>query len=435
MHSVKTWDPISAAAESMLTNIATSIGDGVQATMVSLNTFWMKIGKNPIAPAETVGPVTSDGFTYTYGGNTAANLLNGTTVSGEIPSLVKIMNWGFYFALIIAIVAIIALGIKIALNHRNGEPLLALGRIGIILLGAIILGIAAALITKIVPTGVTTGNSTVSLLRNSTSWLTIAIGIFSVIVGSIHIFLSQKAEGFVDLGKSLLRLLIVATLSLSIISTLSVAGDEFSEKIISYAADCDSGTQSCFGDKIGVMLMLHQTNSIAIMIMIIGGLLAILASLVQLMILIFRNAALVILAGVLPLTAAATNTELGKDIWRKAIGWIAAFLAFKPAAAIVYAAAFSMLNPADYDNDQIISMMQGLTLLILAPLMMPAMMKLFAPGGMSSGGSAMTAIGGLAVGAGVAAATGGAAAPAMAAGAQMGAQVGASAENTVGGQS
>lgn len=115
-------DPLNGIAMSMLANIAASIGDGVQATMVSLNTFWMKIGKNPIAPAETVGPVTSDGFTYTYGGNTAANLLNGTTVSGEIPSLVKIMNWGFYFALIIAIVAIIALGIKIALNHRRGEP-------------------------------------------------------------------------------------------------------------------------------------------------------------------------------------------------------------------------------------------------------------------------------------------------------------------------
>ena len=53
---------------------------------------------------------------------------------------------------------------------------------------------------------------------------------------------------------------------------------------------------------------------------------------------------LVILAGILPTTAAFTNTEMGRQWFQKAVGWTIAFILYKPAAAIVYSVAFLLMG-------------------------------------------------------------------------------------------
>lgn len=49
---------------------------------------------------------------------------------------------------------------------------------------------------------------------------------------------------------------------------------------------------------------------------------------------------IIILAGVLPLTAAGSTTEAGKATFYKTTAWLLAFVLYKPVAAIIYAAAF-----------------------------------------------------------------------------------------------
>ena len=76
------------------------------------------------------------------------------------------------------------------------------------------------------------------------------------------------------------------------------------------------------------------------------GLLAFFASLIQIALMVVRGGMLVILAGILPLSASATNTEWGRAWFKKCIAWLIAFILYKPAAAIVYATAFRLVGLA-----------------------------------------------------------------------------------------
>ena len=51
---------------------------------------------------------------------------------------------------------------------------------------------------------------------------------------------------------------------------------------------------------------------------------------------------LILLLGVLPIAAAATNTEMGRGWFKQIIAWLLAFILYKPVAAIVYATAIRL---------------------------------------------------------------------------------------------
>lgn len=81
------------------------------------------------------------------------------------------------------------------------------------------------------------------------------------------------------------------------------------------------------------------------------------------------------LAGTLPLSAAALSTPAGKAWFKRSVGWIIAFLLYKPAAALVYASAFSLTANAK----DLLSVLSGLMLILLSVFALPALMRLAVP--------------------------------------------------------
>ena len=73
---------------------------------------------------------------------------------------------------------------------------------------------------------------------------------------------------------------------------------------------------------------------------IVLGILAIILSAVQAVLMLFRQAALVVLAGVLPLAAAGTLAPATRPWFTRTTGWMLALICYKPAAAAVYATCF-----------------------------------------------------------------------------------------------
>ena len=67
---------------------------------------------------------------------------------------------------------------------------------------------------------------------------------------------------------------------------------------------------------------------------------------------LFRQAALVILAGVLPLAAAGSVAPMTRTWIRKVTAWMLALIFYKPAAAAVYAAAFTMIGSGGSPRDR-----------------------------------------------------------------------------------
>ncbi|HEV3289020.1 MAG TPA: hypothetical protein VG123_08505, partial [Streptosporangiaceae bacterium] len=110
---------------------------------------------------------------------------------------------------------------------------------------------------------------------------------------------------------------------------------------------------------------------------------------------------LVVLTGTLPLAAAASMSEWGQSWWRKHLAWLTAWLLYKPSAALLYAAAFTL---TDGKQRTAVEVMSGFMLLILSVLILPALLRVIVPmtaslGAASSGPLALAATGALATGA------------------------------------
>ena len=125
------------------------------------------------------------------------------------------------------------------------------------------------------------------------------------------------------------------------------------------------------------------------------GIIAFLATVIQIMLMLVRGGMLVLLVGTLPLVAAFSNTEMGMQWFRKAGAWLVAFALYKPAAAIVYAVAFDLAG-----QPGALALLDGVMMLVLAILALPALLRFVVPatsalaGGGGAGGMLAGAAGG-----------------------------------------
>ena len=221
------------------------------------------------------------------------------------------------------------------------------------------------------------------------SW-TLTLAVLSVILGGTRMIWEQRGAPLKDLLRSLLTLTLVSGLGLAVISILVIAADAFSVSIIDRATDGKG-----FAEAMSVLVMMNQTGT-GVFILIILGLVGLIASLVQIVLMIVRTGMLVILAGILPTTAAFTNTEMGRQWFQKAVGWTIAFILYKPAAAIVYAVAFQLMGSAASGGNVLLGPITGFALMIVALLALPALMRFVTPmvGAVASGAGERSRCGG-----------------------------------------
>lgn len=240
-----------------------------------------------------------------------------------------------------------------------------------------------------------TASPVVGFVNSELGYWTLALAVLSVILGGTRMIWEQRGAPLKDLLRSLLTLTLVSGLGLAVISILVIAADAFSASIIDRATDGKG-----FAHAMAILVMTNQTG-VGVFILIILGLVGLLASLVQIVLMIVRGGMLVILAGILPTTAAFTNTEMGRQWFQKAIGWTIAFILYKPAAAIVYAVAFKLMGSSR--GNVLLGSITGFALMIVALLALPALMRFVTPmvGAVASGsgGGAGAAVGAMATGA------------------------------------
>lgn len=246
----------------------------------------------------------------------------------------------------------------------------------------------------------------VLFLQNSLWFWTAALAVLSVLVGAAKMIIERRGSPMRDLGRSLATLVVVSGAGVAAIGLLTVAADQFSVWIIDKSTD---GTS--FNAKISTMLALSSTSPIGSIMIILLGLIAIIASVIQIVLMIVRGGLLVILTGIFPTAAAFTNTDAGKGWFQKCTAWVIAFILYKPAAAIVYATAFRLSGANLFGNSgdgkdfgsAFLATVTGLALMVVALFAMPALMRFVTPmvGAVAGGGGGLAAgaVGGLASGA------------------------------------
>jgi len=195
--------------------------------------------------------------------------------------------------------------------------------------------------------------------------ITTAVAVAGVIAAGARMALTRRANPLLDVVGGLLTLAAASTLGITAAALLLKAGDAWSTWVLQVS----TGDQ--FTQRLVVTLSLGGAAAPAVVLVL--GVIAIVLSLVQAALMLFRQVALLILAGVLPLAAAGSIAPMTRTWVRKIVGWMLALICYKPAAAAVYAAAFTMVGSGHSTQ----TVLMGFVMMLLSVLMLPALMKFF----------------------------------------------------------
>lgn len=247
--------------------------------------------------------------------------------------------------------------------------------------------------------GGSTPSDPVAFLQQHLWWYMTALAVVGVLIGSARMAYQQRGEAGRDVVRGLLVYVAVSGCGVAAIGLVVSASDDFASWVISQSLN---GTD--FGANITALLGLAGAtalsgNLLGPILVIVLGLVALLSSLLQILLMVVRGGMLVILTGMLP-TAAATaigGTESGKLWLKKATGWLVAFALYKPAAAVVYATAFRLAGSHVFGSGGVVAVITGLSLMVLALVALPALMRFVTPVvaavASGSGGGVMAAAG------------------------------------------
>lgn len=233
-------------------------------------------------------------------------------------------------------------------------------------------------------------------LAGQTEYLTGILAVVSLMIGGMMLMWQRKAEPLKDILAMLIRLILISAGGVSLVALLSQASDEWSAWML------DAATAGSFNDTLIALFALNPfSRHSGILMAILFGLLAIIAGAIQVVLFMIRQPFLILMVGLWPLSAAATNTDWGRQWFSKLTGWIAAFLLYKPAVAIIFALGLKMMKPDTSDiADGMLNFIQGLLLIGMSMVALPALVKFIVPStaslGSGGGGGVAAAVGGIA---------------------------------------
>src|SRR3954454_24467709 len=243
-------------------------------------------------------------------------------------------------------------------------------------------------------------NNSVGWIWDHTRFIAVFVAVIGLMVGAIQMAWSQRGEGAREILRSLITLAVASALSVGVAQALIEFGDRFSDCLVTTALSKSGEGWTCglgaggseeFGKAMMLLLGFTATavGPLGIGLLITIGILSVIAGVIQIVLMVVRTAMLILLLGVLPIAAAATNTEMGKAWFKRILSWLLAFILYKPVAALVYATAimlasnnghgFNFSEVKDPVGLQIMNMVVGVTMLVLALFALPALMRFIAP--------------------------------------------------------
>ena len=233
-----------------------------------------------------------------------------------------------------------------------------------------------------IPSGSVTNIEAIGLLQGDLKVVTSLVAVLALIVAAAKMALTRRGDDMRDAVGGLVRMLVVGAAGITALTLALEAGDAFAAWVLNRAPDGQ------FNPTVAL-----TTGALGAGLMFILGLLAIITGIIQIGLLLVRSSLIVVLAGSWQLAAAASTTAAGAQMWKKVTGWLVAFVLYKPVAAICYAAAFRLLSGGQGPNaaPSLLSTIEGMLLLALAIVALPAMLRLVVPavsaiGGMSTAG-------------------------------------------------
>ncbi|WBQ05597.1 hypothetical protein [Kribbella sp. CA-293567] len=215
---------------------------------------------------------------------------------------------------------------------------------------------------------------TITFVHDHTQYILVVAASIAVIAGGMKMAISQRGEPLRDIMKSLITMAMVSAGLTGFIALLIQASDQFSAWILDRALGADD---NAFAKKLVEKVTDPlKDGGVGLALVILVGILMVITALIQLALMIIRYAMLILLVGVLPLTASATNTEMGAMWFKRAIAWLVAFVIYKPVAALIYATAIKLMSSP---TDATFKVITGVTMMVMGVVALPALLRFVSP--------------------------------------------------------
>lgn len=198
------------------------------------------------------------------------------------------------------------------------------------------------------------------------------LAVLGIILGAGRLAWERHAQPGFDLVHGLLVLVLVTGAGVPVVGLLTSGADAWAQSMLDGIGGGDFGRN--------LLLLVSPSGPLAPVLVIFFGTTALLFSVVQIALLAFRAATLVLMAGLLPVSASLTMTAAGRQQFRRVVAWLIALAAYKPFAALIYVTAFQLAGtPGIASTGGIATVLIGLTMMLMALLALPALLRLLVP--------------------------------------------------------
>jgi len=216
----------------------------------------------------------------------------------------------------------------------------------------------------------TSGTSPAAQVRGWLLPITALVAVLGILWQGITMAITRKGEPLLIVLKGLFATALWGVVGIVGTQLALRAGDAYAFWILQ---------QAIFGDSLhptedlgeAIASMSAGESYTAVLVLLLLQIPFFLVTLVQIILMIFREGAVVVLAGQLQLAAAGGFTKLTSGWLAKVTGWMLALIAYKPVAATVYAVAFALMG------DGLRNLVMGVAVMVMAVIAMPALMRLF----------------------------------------------------------
>ncbi|WP_235496405.1 hypothetical protein, partial [Streptomyces violaceoruber] len=218
------------------------------------------------------------------------------------------------------------------------------------------------------------GGTGLDRIIGETRWIVAYVAVASLLVAAIRMAYERKGQSMQQAFMGMWKVILVSTLTPVLAALLYQASDAYAQEVYRKAN---------LGENAETILGVTALTSPGLIL--IFGLLVMLASFVQIILMYIRLGVLIMLIGTLPIAAAASMTGWGDGWWKKHIGWLIAWLLYKPAAALIIYSATSMTQSRK--DPGLENTIAGMGMLILSVFALPALLKLIVPATAALGGT------------------------------------------------
>ncbi|REF00635.1 hypothetical protein [Thermomonospora umbrina] len=208
--------------------------------------------------------------------------------------------------------------------------------------------------------------------------ISLSVATLAVVAAGGRMALTRKSHALVDVGQGVLIITATAGIGVFVPTLLLDYVDQWSVWVLSISTD-----RQAAGRLYDLLTLTAATTVPNGTIIILGSIILVLI-IIQALLMLFRQAALVVLCGLLPLAAAGTLAPSTRVWFKKIAAWMLALIFYKAAVAAVYATAFTMIGKGTDSR----TTLMGLAMLVLSLIAMPVLLQFFtwATGAIGSGG-------------------------------------------------